>query len=529
MPVLRRVLLLLTCGLSLAACAPAADPTDVLSTRARAKLDPDVLAALLAGAPQALLLVVADEAAPIAPDGPRTATSLPSWPGAKAGVEDRARDLGLALELAWDQLPIIPVTVPSIDELAPLLDDPRVVSASPDRLHTTFDAQSLALIGQPASVAAGRTGAGTTVAVLDTGVDFTRAPFGCTAPGVPAACKVAVARDFARDDGARDPSGHGTNVAGIVLAVAPGARVLGLDVFDGATASSSTILSAYNWVLQNRVAYNVAAINLSLGGNRATAPCPGDALAVAFQTGRNAGVVTTVASGNDGALDATAWPACAPAAVSVGAVYDAAVGALTYSRCADPVTAADRVACFSNTAPFLTLLAPGALIDAAGYRMAGTSQAAPHVAGAVAVLRAALPGETASQLVTRLTSSGRATTDVRTGRTTPRLDLARALGLPAVDRTAPVVTASATSAGARVTLRWSATDASGIDSYRLVVALGATPPAPGCTVGSSLVAGAATSYVHGPLGVGAQWSYRVCATDRAGNTAAGVAMTVIVR
>jgi hypothetical protein len=48
-------------------------------------------------------------------------------------------------------------------------------------------------------------------------------------------------------------------------------------------------------------------------------------------------------------------------------------------------------------------------------------------------------------------------------------------------------------------------------------------------VGSTLTSGAATSYLHGPLGPGAVWSYRVCATDLAGNTAAGVPFTITVR
>lgn len=617
----RHLLLLLGAASLAAGCAPPGPGSgDPLGAAARAKLAPEVVEALAAGTPQQLLVVLATPAVdPVAADGHDAVTDARPWLAAKADLAAVAADAALTIDDVWDELPIIPVTAPSLDELAALLDDPRVISASAVQRYGAFDAESFPLIGQPTAAAAGKVGTGTTVAVLDTGVDYTRAPFGCTAPGLPTSCRVAVARDFAVDDSTLDSVGHGTNVAGIVVGVAPGARILALDVFDGATASSTTILAAYNWVLQNRTTYNVAAVNLSLGGGRATAPCTTDPLAVAFQTGRNAGLVTTVASGNDGAIDATAWPACAPAAVSVGAVYDAAVGGLGYANCSDPVTAADRVACFSNSATFLTLLAPGALIDAAGYRMAGTSQAAPHVAGAVAVLRAALPAETANQLVNRLVSGGRGVVDARTGRRTPRLDLPGALGLvvdvtppvgtmtinagaryaknravtlslvatdvggvtevcvgdpcttfvayaptiPAtlaagadgsrsltvrfrdragnvsapvsdaivLDTTAPVITGSATTSAAKVTLRWSATDAtSGVDSYRLVGAPGPTLPAATCTIGSTLASGVSTlTYTHGPLALGATWSYRVCATDAAGNTAAGVGFTVIVR
>ncbi len=97
-------------------------------------------------------------------------------------------------------------------------------------------------------------GAGTSVAVLDTGVDYTLAAFGtCTAPGAPAGtCKVAYAQDFAPDDSILDDvDGHGTNVSGIVVGVAPDTKILGLDVFstDG-SAYYSDILSALDWVIE---------------------------------------------------------------------------------------------------------------------------------------------------------------------------------------------------------------------------------------------------------------------------------------
>lgn len=94
--------------------------------------------------------------------------------------------------------------------------------------------------------------------------------------------------------------------------------------------------------------------------------------------------------------------------------------------CTDATTAADKVTCFSNSATFLDLLAPGALITAAGITQAGTSQAAPHVAGAIAVLRAAFTAETPDQIVARLTGNGVSVTDARNGIVTPRLQLLEA-------------------------------------------------------------------------------------------------------
>jgi hypothetical protein len=69
--------------------------------------------------------------------------------------------------------------------------------------------------------------------------------------------------------------------------------------------------------------------------------------------------------------------------------------------------------------------------------MTGTSQAAPHVAGAIAVLRSAFPSETPDAIVKRLTSTGVPVTDVRNNVITPRLDLWAALSAPAAKPTAP--------------------------------------------------------------------------------------------
>jgi hypothetical protein len=345
---------------------------------------------------------------------------------------DIQRDLGpeLVVEEEYDQLPVTVATVTTPFAWAALLEDPRVAVVDEVRQFeaSAGDVESLALIGQPTALAGGKDGSGVAVAVIDTGADFTRPAFGsCTAPGVPSTCRVVVAQDFGVNDNLRDDASlHGTNVAGVVAQTAPGARILALDVFDGSSASSTAILSAIDFVVANRAAYNIAAFNLSLGFGGFTAPCANDPLAIAVGTARTAGILASVASGNNGFLNATSSPACAPAAVSVGAVYDANLGGLGYGMCSDPVTAADRVTCFSNSASFLTVLAPGAVVTAADVSMTGTSQAAPHVAAAIAVLKGAFPTEGPDALVARLKNTGRAVTDPRNGIVTPRIDLATA-------------------------------------------------------------------------------------------------------
>lgn len=109
-------------------------------------------------------------------------------------------------------------------------------------------------------------------------------------------------------------------------------------------------------------------------------------------------------------------------------VYDGNVGSRTWSVCTDSTTGADKIACFANSASFLSLLAPGGLITDGGYSMAGTSQASPHVTGAVAVLASGRSDMTPDQISERLVATGDAVIDTRNGLTFPRLNLFAALG-----------------------------------------------------------------------------------------------------
>jgi subtilisin family serine protease len=224
--------------------------------------------------------------------------------------------------------------------------------------------QSLPLIDQPSVASAGYRGTGTTIAVIDSGIDYTRAAFGgCTSPGVPAGCKVIVSQDFAPSDGLLDdPDLHGTNVAAIAIGVAPEARLAALDVFAGEFANTSNVLAAINWCIANQATYRIVAINLSLGVDQFSAPCDASAFATAFRGARSAGILPVVASGNAGSLSTVSNPACVPGALSVGAVYDSNVGAVNWESCSDASTSADRVVCFSNASSFLSMLAPGELI-----------------------------------------------------------------------------------------------------------------------------------------------------------------------
>ena len=123
----------------------------------------------------------------------------------------------------YKTLPLAHVRVESPEALLELVNRPEVVRVSAVGHGTVSLTQSLNVIRQPQVQASGQTGANTFVAVIDTGVDHTRQAFGfCTGINTPSTCKVAASYEFANADNSLDDHGHGTNVAGIVLGVAPG-------------------------------------------------------------------------------------------------------------------------------------------------------------------------------------------------------------------------------------------------------------------------------------------------------------------
>jgi hypothetical protein len=349
-----------------------------------------------------------------------------------------SRRPGLAVERRFRHLPYVVVrgTEASLQRVRTFAGVVRVHAE--ERFELLGRIAPLDLIRQPEALAQGADGSGSTVVVLDSGVDYRHPAFGACDHAGASGCRVVYAADIGGDDGRFDDAErHGTNVAGIVASMAPGAGIAVLDVFgaDG-TAPLSNFLEAFDWAIDHREEYGIVAINMSVGGWgwRTSDDCADDGLAAAVRAAAEAGIVSVAAAGNDGAVEGVRSPACIPEVVSVGAVVtDDAVGP---DDCGAELSGIGQVACFSNVGRPLGMLAPGAPVTAAGVTMSGTSQAAPHVSAAVAMLASSFPDESAVRRVARLTGSGRPVFDPRVSHAFPLLDIAAALEAP-VDTAGP--------------------------------------------------------------------------------------------
>ena len=220
------------------------------------------------------------------------------------------------------------------------------------------------------------------------GWDFT------DAPGLPGSGDY-----LERDADPADDSGHGTHVAGVAAAaagngegiagVAPGVRVMplraGLVIGEAGFLQDDDIAAAIVYAVRN----GADVLNLSFG-DPAYSPLIDDA--VRFALGR--GVVVVAAAGNEASSEVF-YPARLPGTIAVAAV----------GRGGAP-------AAFSNFGASIDLAAPGVAIHSTGpgggySSLSGTSLAAPHVAGAAALVLARHPGYTPLQVLGVLAAAAR--------------------------------------------------------------------------------------------------------------------------
>lgn len=381
------------------------------------------------------------------------------------------------------------------DTLDKLKADDRIEAIYKDQLMAPSLEQSTKLIGSDKANEAGYTGTGTTVAVLDTGIDrdhpffagrivgeacfsTTYAAHGAESlcPGGAASSVEPGAADAETErcrSGSANMCAHGSHVAGIAAGkktagapasgVAPEAGILPVQVFSRFNLDSvcrpstgrdapcvlsylSDQMFALDHVAQVAGRHQVVAVNMSLGGGLFTTHCDGHAdygkMKPLFDALIAAEVAPVVAAGNAGNAEAISAPACLSNAIAVGATDDQ-----------------DAIAPFSNRGPLLDLFAPGLEINSSvpgnTYTVAsGTSMAAPHVAGAFAVLKQAYPDMSVAAILAKLQKTGK---DITNGNVrTKRINLAKAVTpkpTPTVTPTpSPTATATATPT-ATVTVR----------------------------------------------------------------------------
>lgn len=312
--------------------------------------------------------------------------------------------------------------------------------------------------------AAGHTGRGATVAVLDTGVQGNHIELKTRLSG--ARMYDSTIRKWVAPT---DADGHGTHVAGIIAGstgtgytygVAPDAKILPVKVFfsDSWTASTTSLATGLKTAAGTRA---VSVINLSLG---AGGPL-GGSFEKALRSAVSADKLIIAAAGNQGG-DAPIWPArYAKESWAKGQII--AVGA---------VDANNRLASFSNRAGDTAnwyLVAPGVSVlssyNNGGYAfMSGTSIAAPAVAGAAALLEGTWPqlkaNQVASILLQTATDLGAPGIDETYGR--GLLNVERAMQ-PVGTLTVPISRASKKIRRTKATLRTSVASWSGLHAAAL--------------------------------------------------------------
>lgn len=234
-------------------------------------------------------------------------------------------------------------------------------------------------VNAPQVQAAGVTGTGVKVAIVDTGILTSHQD-------------LSVAGGYSTFGGSYvDDNGHGTHVAGTVAAlnntlgvigVAPNATLYAVKVLNSSGSGSySGIIDGINWAINNRMDI----INMSLGGSTGST-----ALEDACNAAYNSGILVVAAAGNEGTKrgnnDTLGYPAKYASVMAVGSV-----------------NSSNTRSSFSSTGTDLEIMAPGESIQSTYYNggyatMSGTSMASPHVAGVAALIMAANPNLTNAQV-----------------------------------------------------------------------------------------------------------------------------------
>ena len=336
----------------------------------------------------------------------------------------------IAMEVSPEALAVLELTPEVLDieeDMLMPLPDP-VQPSAPAGLDQPMLNNTVNITGASNAWSMGYTGSGWYVAILDTGIRKTHemfagktiveacyslgwdgeGPAGDCPNGLTTMTGPGAAVHFASSYKGYD---HGTHVSGIaagkgpaISGVAKDANIIAVQVFSRDPSSTnigswnSDCLAGLDYVYTIRGSYSIAAINMSLGGSQSySTPCDDDARKSVIDNLRAAGIATAIATGNAYWCGYTAAPACISTSVAVGASTDS-----------------DVEADFSNWHPTMQkLFAPGVSIysstgdsDNSYESWDGTSMATPHVAGAWALIKQAIPGGSVTDILTALQSTG---------------------------------------------------------------------------------------------------------------------------
>ncbi len=349
--------------------------------------------------------------------------------------------IDLTVMLEFETIPALSATVGPDVSLDEIRIQPNVRSVDLDLGAGGGSlANTVPIVGADDLHAAGTTGAGTTVAVLDSGHDSDHpdlagsavheACFGSTNSGAGVGfCPNGSDRQTGAGS-AEDDAGHGTHVTGIVtsdgvvssIGVAPGSGIVALKVTDdcnfaGCFYAFSEITAALDYLVAHPE-LGVDVVNMSLGtttrfaGNCDSSTAYLMAGATAVNNLRAAGVSLFASAGNNGSTTKMTAPACLQNVTSVGAT-----------------DTSDAIASFSNTSTTTDILAPGVNVvsDAIGggtTTASGTSMASPASAGCAALIAQAVPTASPADVDAALKSTG--TSVARGTASFPRINCATA-------------------------------------------------------------------------------------------------------
>jgi subtilisin family serine protease len=350
-------------------------------------------------------------------------------------------------------LPYLAITV-NADTLERLSKIPEVLSVVEDKvIHLSnrvqsvpvgpdppLLSQSVGIVGADLAWGYGFTGAGWYVAILDTGILSSHEMF---------QGKDLVEQCYAQGDdlfdgeigdcpngliemsgpGAAAPLknmfGHGTSVAGIAagnnhsnrFGVARDANIIAIQAFsyhpdeDDASGVSSDILKSLEYVYTLRNTYKIASVNMSFGAGRYYSFCDDDYLKAVIDNLRNAGIASVIAAGNEGYCDSISSPACISTTVAVGG---------TTKQDTEYLSGNWNDLMVDLLAPAQDITSSNATGDSNYSTWTGTSMAAPHVAGAWAILKQYDATMSTDEILTLLQSSGLPITNTHCQGTIPK-------------------------------------------------------------------------------------------------------------